>query len=159
MSGVMGSGKSTWCQKWLKEHINSIWISRDNIRFSLLGPDDEYFSKEKEVLKEFQKEIYEAIRNPDIDSILLDASHLSDKAIKKILNLLPVECWTYSKDFWFVNVRMATPLETCLERNAKRKGRAEVPDKVIQDAYEIFTNSKKIETVRRFMNATWEVIV
>ena len=159
MSGVMGSGKSTWCQKWIAEHKNAVWISIDNIRFSLLGPDDEYFSKEKDVLKEFKKQIREAIRNSEIDSILLDASHLSDKAIKKTLDLLPVECRTSSDDFWFVNVRMVTPLKTCLERNAKREGRARVPDKVINDAYEILTKSKKIESVRQFINDTWEVIV
>lgn len=159
MSGVMGSGKSTWCQKWIAKHKNAVWISRDNIRFSLLGPDDEYFSKEDEVLKEFRKEIYEAIENPEIDSILLDASHLSDKAIKKTLNLLPVECWTYPENFWFVNVRLVTPLKTCLERNAKREGRVRVPDKVINDAYEIFINSKKTKTVREFIDATWEVTV
>lgn len=159
MSGVMGSGKSTWCQKWIAEHKNAVWISIDNIRFSLLGPDDKYFSKEKDVLKEFKKQIQEAIRNSEIDSILLDASHLSDKAIKKTLDLLPVECRTSSDDFWFVNVRMVTPLKTCLERNAKREGRARVPDKVINDAYEILTKSKKIESVRQFINDTWEVIV
>ena len=159
MSGVMGSGKSTWCQKWIAEHKNAVWISRDNIRFSFLGPDDEYFSKEDEVLKEFRKEIYEAIENPKIDSILLDASHLSDKAIKKTLNLLPANCWYFPERYWFVNVRLVTPLGTCLERNAKREGRARVPDKTIHEAYEIFTKSKKIESVRRFLNATWEVAV
>lgn len=155
----MGSGKSTWCQRWIAEHKNAVWISRDNIRFSLLGPDDDYFSKEDEVIKEFRKEIYKAIRNPEIDSILLDASHLSDKAIKKTIYLLPVECKTFPERFWFVNVRLVTPLETCLERNAKREGRARVPDKVIKEAYEAFTKSKKIEMVRQFINATWEVTV
>lgn len=159
MSGVMGSGKSTWCQKWVAKHKNAVWISRDNIRFSLLNPDDEYFSKEKDVLKEFKKQLQEAIKNPKIDSILLDASHLSDKAIKKTLNLLPCDCQTCPEDFWFVNVRLVTPLEICLERNSKREGRAKVPDNVIQDAYEIFTKSKKMESVRQFLNATWEVTV
>ena len=46
MSGVAGSGKSTWIKNNVK---HSSWIvSRDAIRKNLIG-DESYFSKEKEV--------------------------------------------------------------------------------------------------------------
>ena len=47
MMGIPGSGKSTWVKNHMKS--DDIYISRDEIRFSLLQPGDEYFSKEKEV--------------------------------------------------------------------------------------------------------------
>lgn len=51
MIGIPGSGKSTWAKANKKE--KDIYVSRDEVRFSLLQDGDEYFSKEKEVLKEF----------------------------------------------------------------------------------------------------------
>lgn len=53
LCGIPGSGKSTWAKNHLDD--NSIWISRDLIRFSMVSEEEEYFSKEKEVFKEFIK--------------------------------------------------------------------------------------------------------
>ena len=150
----MGSGKTTYCQKWIAKHKNSIWISRDEIRYSLLAPDEEYFSREKEVLKEFHKQAQEAIDNDQVDTVLLDASHLSDKAIWKTLNYLNI-----SREVKIVNVRLNTPLNVCLERNASRKGRARISDNVIKNAYSIFLNSEKFDCVRKRINEVWEVTV
>ena len=48
MSGVPGSGKSWWCKNKLPElEENVLYISRDEIRFSMLNDGEEYFSKEK----------------------------------------------------------------------------------------------------------------
>lgn len=52
LSGCPGSGKSTWA----KSHINPYfdkYVSRDDIRFSLVKENEEYFSKEKEVYRLF----------------------------------------------------------------------------------------------------------
>lgn len=154
MSGVMGSGKTTYCQKWIAKHKNSIWISRDNIRYSFLAPDEDYFSKEQEVLKEFYKQAQNAIDNDEVYAVLLDASHLSDKAIWKTLKHLSIP-----KDTKIVNVRLTTPLDVCLERNAGREGRARVPDDVIKNAYSIFKNSEKLDCVRKRISEVWEVTV
>ena len=81
----MGSGKSSWCRQWVSKHNKSIWISRDAIRYSILAPGEEYFSREQEVLKEFRRQAQNAIDNEEIDYVLLDASHLSDKSIAKTL--------------------------------------------------------------------------
>lgn len=154
MSGAMGSGKSTWCQKWIVKHKNSIWISRDNIRYSLLAPEDEYFSREQEVLKEFYKQAQNAIDDVKIDAVLLDASHLSDKAIWKTLKHLNIP-----KEIKVINVRLVTPLDVCLKRNAGREGRARVPDNVIKNAYSIFLNNEKLDRVRKRINEVWEVTI
>jgi predicted kinase len=150
----MGSGKSSWCRQWVSKHNKSIWISRDAIRYSILAPGEEYFSREQEVLKEFRRQAQNAIDNEEINYVLLDASHLSDKSIAKTLKNLNI-----SKDVRVVNVRLTTPLEVCLERNALREGRERVPDEVIKNAYSIFLNSGKIDWVRRRINDTWEVSI
>lgn len=150
----MGSGKSTWCQHWISKHKKSVWISRDFVRYSILNPGEEYFSREKEVLREFRKQAQSAIDNEEIDSVLLDASHLSDKAIAKTLRNLNIP-----GDVRIINVRLITPLNVCLERNALRKGRERVPDDVIKNAYSIYLNSGKIDWVRKRIDDIWEVLV
>lgn len=150
----MGSGKSTWCQHWLSKHNKSVWISRDAVRYSILSSGEEYFSREKEVLKEFRKQAQSAIDNEEIDSVLLDASHLSDKAIAKTFKNLNIP-----KDIKVINVRLITPLKVCLERNALREGRERVPDDVIKNAYSIYLNSGKIDWVRKRIDDIWEVSV
>ena len=50
MMGVAGSGKSTYAKNILKD--GDIYISRDEIRYSLLTEEDDYFAKENEVIKE-----------------------------------------------------------------------------------------------------------
>ena len=40
--GCPGSGKSTWVQKHMNPETDK-WVSRDAIRFSLLGEKDDYF--------------------------------------------------------------------------------------------------------------------
>ena len=59
LCGIPGSGKSTWAKSQLDN--KSIWISRDQIRFSMVSESGEYFSKEKEVFRESIKEINLAI--------------------------------------------------------------------------------------------------
>ena len=59
MMGVPGSGKNNLCEKFIGE--NDIYVSRDEIRFSLVAEDEPYFSKEDEVLKTFISKVDEGI--------------------------------------------------------------------------------------------------
>ena len=46
MVGIPGSGKSTWAKARCKNNPHAAYISRDEIRFSLLKDEEEYFAKE-----------------------------------------------------------------------------------------------------------------
>ena len=124
MCGTPGSGKSTWIQ----EHKNYFAedckvISRDAIRFSLLTREDEfYFSKEKEVWKEYVKQAEESL-STNIDTIL-DATHLSPGSRSKICIALGAKLKDVEVNVIVVN----TSLDIALAQNEQRKGtRAYVP--------------------------------
>ena len=61
MCGVAGAGKSTY----LSNIKNAVVISRDEIRFSLIGDFDDYFAKEDEVFATFIQKIQNAIDNEE----------------------------------------------------------------------------------------------
>lgn len=52
MSGIPGAGKSTFLKNRIKKDT-SVVISRDVIRFSIVKPEENYFSHEDEVLAIF----------------------------------------------------------------------------------------------------------
>lgn len=126
MMGAPGSGKSYWA-----EHVcrpADKYISRDKIRFSMLKDGDDYFSKEKEVFKEFIKQIDEAIKT-GYDNVFADATHLNPNSRLKTLRALT------SKPDEIAVVFLKTPLETCLARNSLREGRKFVPETSIKNMY------------------------
>ena len=127
--GVPGSGKSTYIKTKIK-NSDSVWCSRDNIRFSLLGPKDDYFAKEKLVWRTWISAIQDCIDDPNsAEDIYVDATHLTQKARTKVLNELDVK--NVNINCIYFNV----PLNVCIERNAHRSGRAKVPESVIENMY------------------------
>ena len=128
MCGVSGSGKSTYIQKYLTP--NCAWCSRDLVRFSLLEDNDNYFSKENEVFNKWINNINSEISNDKIDIIYVDATHLTPKARNKVLDKLSLN------NVDIIPISFELPLKTCLERNAKRTGRALVPEDTIINMYQ-----------------------
>lgn len=126
LSGIPGSGKTYWAKNECALSKNIVYISRDQIRFSMLKDGDEYFSKENLVFKEFIAQANAAINDLNIDEVILDATHLNWVSRRKTLNHLNLnECEV-------IIVAFDTPLEECWKRNDKREGRARVPKEVIQ---------------------------
>ena len=129
MCGVPGAGKSTFLKNKIKKD-NTIVISRDKIRFSIVKPDEEYFSHEDEVLEIFWKQINEALTAGN--DTFVDQTSLTPRARKWLLQ--HVEGYTYANIIW-----IDEDLETCLERNEMRRGtRAHVPESVIRRMYNQF---------------------
>lgn len=142
MCGIPGSGKSTWIR-------NNIWgddskiISRDEIRFSLLSDDDEYFSREHLVWKLFVKQINEAILDDNIATIVIDATHLNESSRSKIMEEFAENA--KNKDCGIYAITMICPLDLAKERNSHRTGRSHVPETVIENMALSFTTPKKEE--------------
>ena len=79
MMGIPGSGKSTYLKTRFIERLRV--ISRDEIRFSMVKEDEEYFSKEKEVYAEFISQIKEALKFEA--EVFADATHLNETSRAK----------------------------------------------------------------------------
>lgn len=134
MCGIPGSGKS----HWIRENISGddiVVISRDEIRFSLLSDDDEYFAREKAVWRIYVQKAQEALDDPSIYHVFLDATHLNEASRSKILNALTID-----KDKVSVcAIVMLTCLNIALEQNSQREGRGRVPETVIKNMNDSFT--------------------
>lgn len=142
LTGPAGCGKSTWAKEDSKHKENAIIISRDAIRFALLGENDDYFAKEDEVVKTFYKEINKAIEDSNYENIYVDATHLTHKARNKTLAAI-----SHNLDkINIIPIAFITTVEKCICNNANRSGRTNVPNTVIKKmcaAYEIPTHSEK----------------
>ena len=128
LSGPPASGKSTWVRNNMT--VGSEWISRDNVRFSIVREDEEYFAHEDEVFDTFIAYINQTLENPDIETVFIDATHLNKRSRHKTLsrvrkqNIEELNC-----------VCFTTPLETCIARNHLRAGRAKVPQSAIENMF------------------------
>lgn len=119
-----GSGKSTFIHKYRKP-ADAV-ISRDAIRFSIVKENEEYFAKEDYVFKTFIKEINKALKDETVERVFIDATHLSPKARAKVIKPMNKNNVAELNAIYF-NV----PINTAIERNNQRTGRAKVPANVI----------------------------
>ncbi len=141
--GVPGAGKTTFLKeavKNLKENskLSVEYVSRDEVRFSMLDDSDDYFSKEKEVYKEFCNRIQKAIDNK-VNFIIADATHITRKSREKLLDSLDLTGVDISC------ISFEPTLKWCLDRNEERTGRAYVPREVIKRMYKQFEPPQKDE--------------
>lgn len=127
--GAPGCGKSTYIQNHLKE--NELVISRDKIRFGMLNDNDEYFSKEKEVYNEFIKQIDAAIAADA--TFYVDQTSLNGAARNKLFSRLK------KKPDKVIGIYFTTSLDTILQRNAQRTGRALVPEDAVINMFNSLT--------------------
>ena len=131
LSGPAASGKSTW----IRAHLTpgSEWISRDNVRFAIVGEDEDYFSHEDEVFDTFINYINQTLEREDIHSIYIDATHLNKRSRNKTLNRVK------KNNIGELNcVCFNTPIEVCQARNSLRSGRARVPASAIDNMFKFY---------------------
>lgn len=109
----------------------------------MLKDEDNYFSKEKEVFNEFIRQIDEALLTTP-RYVYADATHLSPKSRAQVLNQLK------NKDKVSA-IYLDIPLDLILERNAKRKGRALVPENVVRRMYNSVILPTKAEGIEELI--------
>lgn len=138
MCGIPGSGKSTYLKTRFSQPPRV--ISRDEIRFSMVNEDEEYFSKEKAVYAEFIRQIKEALETNT--EVFADATHLNEISRAKTLRSLGESL----KDVEVNVIWVRVPVETALTQNENRKGtRSYVPKSVIRRMHSQVTPPTKEE--------------
>ena len=139
MCGVPGAGKSTFLKNKIKPE-NTIVISRDEIRFSMVKPEEEYFSHENDVLEEFWRQINEALKTGK--DVFVDQTSLTPRSRKWLLQ--HVEGYDTANLVW-----IDEDLDTCIARNNMRKGtRAYVPEDQVRRMYSQFVKPSLSEGFR-----------
>ena len=131
MAGIPASGKSTYARE-LAAATNAIYISRDEIRFSLLGDAEDYFAHETQVYNLFVMKVQDALDRGY--SCIADATHLNAASRNKLLNRLELGNTRVEL------IILDTPLAVCFERNEKRTGRAHVPSSAIRRMFMSFSS-------------------
>lgn len=147
MVGIPGSGKTTYAKK---NFPKAVYVSRDEVRFSMVSPEEPYFSKEKEVFKEFVRRINEGLRQ-GLD-VVADATHLNPQSRSKLLRALRYDHIRVSVETVWVD----TDIDTAIDRNEKRKGtRSYVPKDAIYNMFNAFSPP----TIReKGIDKTWIVL-
>ena len=99
-------------------------------------------------------QVNKAIANPEVENIYVDATHLTEKSRAKVLGELP------KGDYFVTTVFFDIPLETCIERNDNRTGRAFVPRSVIRRMYASYDQNTKLgdATLHLDENGEWRGI-
>lgn len=146
MCGPSGCGKTTWARNFIHENdplYNNIRdVSRDEIRFSILKDEEDYFSHEKEVFKKFVG----TIRQTLIDGfdVIADATHLNQFSRRKLTQAIDM----YTTDYKIIYVVFNVDADTCVAHNANRTGRANVPENIIRNMCRDFRAPTKDEDER-----------
>ena len=150
LCGIPGSGKTTIAKKIMQK--NDLYISRDEIRYSMISNEDEYFAKEKEVFKEYIRQIDEALTK-NYHWVFADATHLNKASRNKVINRLQ------NKPDKINVIYMTTSLKEALRRNSKRTGRALVPENVIKEMYNSLEKPTKEENINKIFYSNGEDII
>ena len=140
MCGPSGCGKSTYAKKMI-ENKKIAYVSRDEIRFSIVKDEEDYFSHEKEVFKRFVAAIVHYL---PYDDVIADATHLNEFSRRKLTQAIDM----YITDYKIVYVVFNTDVNTCVIRNMNKSGRAKVPENVIRNMCRDFRAPTKDEDER-----------
>lgn len=109
--GIPGSGKTTFAEKYIKEHPNTVHLSSDRIRAELWG-NEATQGDNNEVFSLMQSRAIEALNNGQ--SVVYDATNITRKDRSYIISLCPkfarIECYI----IW-------ASIETCIKRDAARE--------------------------------------
>lgn len=142
MCGIPGSGKTYFCKNRIKgPHV---YVSRDEIRFALLDENDEYFAKEPQVWKNFVAKIEAGLAKGE--DVYADATHLTPASRSKLMNCIA--------EVDEINaIYFSLPFDLIKKQNAKRSGRAYVPEETL----EVMAKSYQKPDFREGFDHIWRV--
>ena len=138
LCGIPGSGKSTWCEKAIKKP-GAVRVSRDVIRFAMLEDNEDYFTHEYDVFKEFIRLINESLWDDEVTDVFVDATHLNEKSRNKLLQYIDL------KNISLNAVNFIVDLDLAWERNKLREGRSVVPYTAIRNMFNSYRPARKGE--------------
>ena len=141
LCGPSGCGKSTWAKNDVRMK-HCAYVSRDEIRYSIVKDNEDYFSHEKEVFRRFISEIIKNMKM-GFDTIA-DATHLNEFSRRKLTQAIDM----YITDYNIIYVTFDINADTCVSRNAHREGRANVPENIIRNMCRDFRMPTKDEDDR-----------
>ena len=127
--GVPGSGKSTEARRMTgslaARNLTVEHISCNELRFSMISDESEYFSKEKEVFSKFVEKMNNSLNKNDCT--IIDATHISKASRAKILQRVEDP-----DNVRLLVLYLTTPLDVCIQQNDLRTGKERVPHEVIE---------------------------
>lgn len=149
LCGPAGCGKSTWARNFIfaQDHKgNDVrYVSRDDLRFSMLKDDEDYFAHENATFRKFIGTITETLI--DGFDVIADATHLNMYARKKLTDAIDKRYSEYDIIYvWFL-----ADADTCVAQNRNRTGRRFVPEHVIRDMCRKFEAPSVAEDPRALM--------
>ena len=136
MCGAPGAGKSTYIKNHLAKIAGYATVeSRDDVRFSLVREGEAYFSREKEVFSKWTQYIAADLREPGVQNVFADATHLTVASRRKLINALNGAL----SDVRIVCIVIDSCLAKCLAQNEQRVGtRYYVPESAIRNMFSSF---------------------
>lgn len=154
LCGCPGCGKTSWANGFIASreiyNIDIRYVSRDEIRFSMLKEGEDYFAHENEVFNKFVDTIYTTLI--DGFDVIADATHLNPKSRAKLIRGIDGRG---KVDYEIIYVSFNIPYEVCKERNAQRTGRARVPEENLEQMYRHYHEPRVTEDAR--CKGVWEV--
>jgi len=129
LSGIPGSGKSTYAKNYVATHSDTYIVASDALRFELFGRVDD-FSQEEKVWDIFERLIIEKAKTHA--TIIADSSATTNVRRLRWAKL-------FRENFDAIElVYFDIPFEVCLERNEKRHMTIPYDDMVtMKNAFEI----------------------
>lgn len=143
LCGLPGCGKTTWCNSFIQKYNNIRYVSRDEIRFSMIKDNEDYFSHEDNVFKKFSGTIAQMLI--DKCDVIADATHISVGSRKKLIRA--IDSYNFL-DYNIIFIYFNTPYEICCGRNIQRKGREQVPQEVMESMQKNFQKPSMLEDRR-----------
>lgn len=122
--GIPGSGKSTYAEAWVRAGKDRVRVNRDDIRKMCFGVD---FGCDENFVSIVEENIVGQALS-DGKSVIVDATHIKPSYVQRWKDR------AQKFDAEFSVKEFLTPLEVCLDRNARRD--RYVPQNVIRQMHE-----------------------